>query len=53
MFIVLPEAKAVADAGFKVGGIEGCALRKGGQNIEHEQDRHREQWAQTHPDFFW
>ena len=36
----------------QVGGVEGRALREGGQDVEREQGRDGEQGAQTRPDFF-
>ena len=47
------DGQTVADAGFQVGGVEGRALREGGQDVEREQGRDGEQGAQTRPDFFW
>ena len=44
--------QTVADAGLQVGGVEGRALREGGQDVEREQGRDGERGAQTRPDFF-
>ena len=47
------DGKAVAEAGFQVGGIEGRALREGGQDVEREQDRDGEHGAHPRTDFLW
>ena len=43
--------KAVADAGFQVGGTEARPLSQGGQRIECEQGRDGEERAQPRADF--